>query len=243
MPKFFVLPEAADENEVRIIGDDARHIARSLRMAVGDEVVVSAGDGCDMRVRLTKIRDEECVGEIISREPSRAEPPYSLTLYMAMPKGDKLEVIVQKAVELGATSVVPFTSERCIKRPAEDKIEKITTRLSRIAKEAAGQCGRAVLPTVLPLMSFSEMLERLPAHDLALFCYEGEENTSIKSALAAERPKSIAVIVGAEGGFSKREAEEIKARGAVSVSLGRRILRCETAPDFVLSTISYNYEL
>ena len=245
MPRFFVRAEEVDREGgvVRIEGDDARHIARSLRMAVGDELTVCDGSYAELSCKLTRIRDEECTLEIISERISDREPACITTLYMAYPKGDKLETVIQKAVELGASRIVPFESSRCIKRPKAEKIDKITSRQNRIAEEAAKQCGRARIPEVCEPMSFGEMLADIKSCALALLCYEGEEGRTLKSALPECAPESIAVIVGAEGGFSEEEASAAEAAGAISVSLGRRILRCETAPSYVLSAISYQYEL
>jgi 16S rRNA (uracil1498-N3)-methyltransferase len=213
-------------------------------MAVGDEITISDGAGCDYICRLAKIRDEECVAEVVSTGAALGEPPVEITLFMAMPKGDKLETIVQKAVELGVSAVVPFESERCIKRPSGDKIEKLTARLSRIALEAAKQCGRSVIPMVAPMVRLPDVCEQLSEFDLAIFCYEGEKEKSLKNAIeAATGAKKICVIVGSEGGFSSREAESLSRAGAVAVTLGGRILRCETAPDYVLSVLSYYYEM
>ena len=245
MPRFFVTPEAIRDGEITVTGDDARHIARSLRMAVGDGVTVCDGSGKEYSCRLTYIRDEECIAAVDSVSDSSAEPRHKITLYMAYPKGDKLETVVQKSVELGASVIVPFESERCIKRPAPEKAEKQTARLLRIAEEAAKQCGRAILPTVGRPISLHALLSRIPSHSLVLFCYERENSTTIRAALEAapESLDDVAVIVGAEGGFSEKEAEAITASGAVCVNLGPRILRCETAPDYALSVISCFLEL
>lgn len=243
MPKFFVDKKSISDGRITIAEPDSRHIARSLRMAVGDEITLSDGEGRDYKCRLARIRDEECVAEIVEEGVSHAESPIKITLFMAMPKGDKLETVVQKAVELGVCSVVPFESERCIKRPAGDKLEKLAARLSRIAAEAAKQCGRSVIPSVPPMVRLADVLARLSDFDLSLFCYEGERERSLKDALVGRSPRTIAVIVGPEGGFSPKEAEQIVASGALSISLGGRILRCETAPDYVLSALSYHFEL
>jgi 16S rRNA (uracil1498-N3)-methyltransferase len=244
MPRFFVSPSEITDGKAYITGDDARHIARSLRMAVGDGVEISDGVGTDYFATLVRIRDEECVAEIVESHKSDKESPVRITLYMAMPKGDKLEQVTQKAVELGASRIIPFESERCIKRPAQDKIAKITERLNRIATEAAKQCGRSRLPEVLPMVRLSDILPEIKGYTMALFCYEGERAVSIKEALeSAAGVESIAVIVGAEGGFSDSEARMLTEAGAVSVTLGRRILRCETAPDYALAAISYALEL
>ena len=244
MPRFFVTPDAVEGGSITVTGDDARHIARSLRMAVGDEVTLCDGSGKEYNCRLTKIRDEECTAEILSCEMSKSEPQHPVTLYMAYPKGDKLETVVQKSVELGASEIVPFESERCIKRPAPEKAEKQTARLQRIADEAAKQCGRGRLPSVHTPVSFRGMLDRIGRHSLILFCYEKESATTIKAALeAASDLTDLAVIVGAEGGFSEKEADAITEKGAKCVSLGPRILRCETAPDYALAVISCFLEL
>ena len=245
MVRFFVNTSDINDNIITIKDKDAYHIARSLRMAVGDEISVCDEGGAVYLARLTKIRDEECSAEIISTTETSSESPVEITLYMAYPKGDKLETIVQKSVELGASVIVPFESSRCIKRPAEDKLAKITERLNRIAEEAAKQCKRSKLPKVERMIKFPELLTRIPDYDLPLFCYEGEGTESLKSVLNkyVKRDGRIAVIIGSEGGFSEAEAESITDKGARCVNLGPRILRCETAPDYCLAAISYHFEL
>lgn len=243
MPRFFVSKDSIADNVATITGKDAYHIARSLRMAVGDEIYVSDGEGSEYLAKLSKIRDEECTADIIEEHQSLAEPKMNVTLYMAYPKGDKLEVVVQKAVELGATRIVPFESSRCIKRPKEDKIAKHGARLSKIAEEAAKQCGRAIVPEVSFPLSFKEMLRDVESSDLKLICYEKESDLSLKALLSQNTPSSIAVIVGSEGGFSADEVEAAINAGCHAVTLGKRILRCETAPSAALSMISYQYEL
>jgi 16S rRNA (uracil1498-N3)-methyltransferase len=244
MPRFFVNKELIDGGKIYIKDGDAHHIARSLRMAEGDEVTVSDGEGKEFFCRLTRIRDEECECEIISEEISRAESPVDITLCMAYPKGDKLETVIQKAVELGVSRILPFESSRCIKRPKAEKIDKQLARLSKIAEEAAKQCGRAKIPEVLAPISYREMLKYTKDFEMTLFCYEAEEDSSVKNILKSRtRPATCAVIVGSEGGFSEDEVKEAILSGATVVSLGKRILRCETAPDYVLSAISYEYEL
>ena len=244
MPRFFVNKNNIEENRIHIDGTDAHQIARSLRMAEGDEAIVCDGEGTEYRCTLTRIRDEECECEIIEALSSGAESPISITLCMAYPKGDKLEVVIQKAVELGCDIIIPFESSRCIKRPKAEKAEKQTARLQRIAEEAAKQCGRAKIPTVSSPISFKQMLTEAKKSELSLLCYENEEGKSIKDALKAnEHIKSVSVIVGAEGGFSPEEAEEAVNAGCISVTLGNRILRCETAPLFALTSICYELEL
>ena len=170
MPRFFTPSENFDEGKVKITGDDARHIARALRMAVGDEITVADMQGREHLCKLTRIRDEECECEILESREGRTESPLEITLYMGYPKGDKLEVVIQKAVELGASRIIPFESSRCVKRPKDDKIEKQTARLQRIAEEAAKQCGRARLPRVQTPVSFKNAIAeaRLSCASIAL---------------------------------------------------------------------------
>lgn len=244
MPRFFTPSENFDGNTVKITGDDARHIARALRMAVGDEITACDMQGREHICRLTRIRDEECVCEIISSREGMTEAPVHITLYMGYPKGDKLEFVIQKAVELGASRIVPFESSRCVKRPKGDKIEKQTARLQRIAEEAAKQCGRSRLTEVATPVSFKSAIEEAKTAELSLFCYEGDGTRSMKDIISeAPQPKTVAIIVGCEGGFSIEEADAAIAAGLSPTNLGPRILRCETAPIYALSCLSFAYEL
>ncbi|MBR2612798.1 MAG: 16S rRNA (uracil(1498)-N(3))-methyltransferase [Clostridia bacterium] len=248
MPRFFIAKEniqaKEDDTLAYITGEDSFHIARALRMAVGDVLTVCDSDGCEYDGTLEKIRDDVCAVRLENRRSAKGEPPVFITLYMAYPKGDKLETVIQKAVELGASRIVPFESSRCIKRPKADKVEEKTRRLAKIATEAAKQCGRGRLPEVCRPMTYTEMLAHAKEDDLALFCYEGEGTKNIRAILEeAHSPKTISVIVGSEGGFSPEEASAAQACGMIMTGLGERILRCETAPDYALSAISYQFEL
>lgn len=245
MPRFFVPSENFSENLVKITGEDAFHIARALRMAVGNSITVCDMHGSEYSCRITKIRDDACECEILSKTEGKTESPVYISLYMAYPKGDKLETVTQKAVELGASEIIPFESSRCIKKPKVDKAERDMARLSRIAEEAAKQCGRSRLVKILPSLSFCEMLSAISKSDVSLFCYEGDGTKSLKEVLNSLDPsvKTIAVIVGSEGGFSSGEAAAAKDSGAFMVNLGPRILRCETAPSYILSALSYHFEL
>ena len=244
MPRFFTPSENFDGNNVKITGDDARHIARALRMAVGDEITACDMQGREHLCRLTRIRDEVCDCEIIESRDGNTESPVSITLYMGYPKGDKLEFVIQKAVELGAARIVPFESSRCVKRPKGDKIEKQTARLSRIAEEAAKQCGRSRLTEVTQPISFKSAIEDAAHADLPLFCYEGDGTRSMKDVLNVNTTaKSVAIVVGCEGGFSLEEANEAILGGLIPTNLGPRILRCETAPIYALTCVSFAFEL
>lgn len=213
-------------------------------MAVGDEITVCDMHGAEYKCALTRIRDEECVCKILEHRQSSTEPPVDITLFMAYPKGDKLETIVQKSVELGVLKIVPFESSRCIKRPKAEKAEKQTTRLMRIAEEASKQCGRARLTEISQPTSFDTALDMASESELKLFCYEGDGTASLKKVLNENSGvRSVSVVVGSEGGFSLDEVKKAQEKGLTPINLGPRILRCETAPIYVLSAISYFFEL
>ncbi len=246
MPRFF-LPGAAGftvGGELTLLPEDARHIALSLRMAVGDALIVSDGEGNDACCRLESISPSSVSARVTEVRRGEGEPPLPIYLYMGYAKGDKIETVIQKAVELGVSEVIPFFSSRCIRRPAGEKNARLGERYNKIAREAAGQCGRSRLPKVAEPLSFPDMLKAATTADLALFCYEGEGTEPLSRLLPAGRmPGSVAVVVGSEGGFSPEEAAAAAAAGCRLTGLGKRILRCETAPLFALSCLAYVYDL
>ena len=243
MPRFFVDDGAVTGTAVLVSGPDARHIARSLRMAAGDEITVCTPSGRELTCRLTRIRDDACEAEILSTREAAGEPPTAIKLYVAYPKGDKLETVVQKATELGAISVTPFFSSFVVRKPRPEKVPAETERLTRIAKEAAKQCRRGAIPTVTPPLTFAEMLATAKCAELPLFCYEGEGTRPLPAVLPDATPRTVSVVVGSEGGFSEVEAKLAKEAGFCLVGLGKRILRCETAPLFALACLAFRYEL
>ncbi len=247
MPRFFVRDDQVSEGEILLTGSDAHHIARSLRMAVGDGVTV-----CDMRGReydctIASFEEDRAVTvKVRSVKNAETEPPCRIRLFQALPKGDKLETVIQKAVECGVYEIIPFESERCVVRVKPEAEERKTERRCRIAAEAAKQCGRSVLPSVRATVSFEEMLTMAGVSDLCLFCYEGDGTTPLGKILRDTgdlKGKEIAVVIGSEGGFSVSEAERAVEIGMCPTGLGKRILRTETAPVFVLSCLCLAGEL
>ncbi len=238
MPRFFSHQVA--DGTARIIGEDARHIALSLRCRPGEELTVCDGQGQDYLCRIQTVAPEEVELEVLSQKPSGSELPVRVTLYQAMPKGDKLDLIVQKAVELGAWEIVPVLTSRCVSRPDGRSAEKKRERLQRIALEAAKQSGRGRIPQVQPLLSWHQALEAMSRDPLALFFYEQARQPL--GPLLRKRPETISLMIGPEGGFSQEEAEEARSAGLAVCSMGPRILRCETAPLYALSAIAYTYE-
>ena len=240
MPRFFT--ENIDQNSGSITGEDAKHIARVLRMKNGQPLTVCDTKGYDYACTIEGITDEQIDLKVLSRSPSVTEPNVSVHLYQAMPKADKLELIIQKAVELGVNSITPVMTRRCVSRPDAKSMKKKLERYNRIAVEAAKQCGRGVLPDVaLPLANFGAVCRTFAQYDLVLFCYECG-GAPLRQLLADAKPADgqrlkIALITGAEGGFAVEEAEMAANAGVKTVGLGPRILRCETAPLAVLSAV------
>ena len=243
MPRFFVRQERISNGSISIIGEDAHHIARSLRMAAGEEITVCDMQGNEYTCKITSFdEDREVIAEILSQRQSENEPKIFITLFQALPKGDKLDTIIQKAVECGASKIVPFQSERCVVKIKNEAEDKKRERRQRISAEAAKQCGRSVIPEVSASISFKEALSQAQNSDLILFCYEGDGTLPLGEILKKEfakddTPKSVSIFIGSEGGFSIREAESAKNSGAIMTGLGKRILRTETASGFILACL------
>lgn len=238
MPRFFV--ESLEADTVLLSGEDGRHIARSLRCQPGETLELCDGRCTDADAVIREIAGDTVTVEVLARRPSRSELPCRVTLYQALPKGDKLVFIVQKAVELGAAAIVPVLTSRCISRPDSKGMSKKRERLEKIACEAAGQSGRGILPEVRPLLPFREAVAEMVKSPCPILFYERAEGPL--GPLLALRPPEIALMVGAEGGFSPQEAAEAAEAGLCLCTMGPRILRCETAPLYALSAIGYVYE-
>ena len=234
MPRFFV--ENASESEIILTGENARHIGRSLRMRPGERLTLCCG-GTDYECEITGFSDSEVFCKVESIHKSEGEPTTRLTLFQAMPKGDKAELIVQKAVELGAFEVCFVMTLRCVSRPDEKSFKKRLERLNKIALEAAKQCGRGIVPKVSGIIGFNELTGRLGGFDKALMCYE-KGGISLSDA-GIEHGQTVALLIGSEGGFEQAEAEAFETAGGVLIGLGSRILRCETAPMAAMSIIMH----
>ena len=243
MPRFFIEEGAAAPGVgdlYTVSGEDARHIASSLRMREGEKLTLCDGAGNDYLCSVVSV-GRDVTARVLSVFPSRGEPPYRAAVYQALVKGDKFDSVVQKSVECGASSVTPFLSSRCVSRPDERSAGKKAERWRKIAAEAAMQCGRGALPEVGEAIPFSEAIKKAAAADIPLFCYEGG-GEPLRDVLRGMRPGTVSVIIGPEGGFSPEEAAEAAAAGMKTVSLGARILRTETVAQTVLSCLSYEFE-
>lgn len=232
MPRFF--SENFSESH-KITGQDAKHIAKSLRMAVGDKLTVCDTRGVDYYCEILKICEDEIDLSVIKTDKNNTEPTIKAVLFQCMPKGDKFDYITQKAVELGVNTIVPVISQRCISRPDKKSAEKKVLRLQRIADEAAKQSGRGILPKVELPITFDECMTLLKDYEKSILFYE--LGGSPLETIISKSTKSVAIIIGPEGGIAEEEFGKAVMSGAVAATLGKRILRTETAPIAALSNI------
>lgn len=233
MPRFFVPPFTGEETSVT--GEDGRHIARSLRMKTGDSLTLCDGEGTDYQCEITGFSGDEVWVRVLERLPSHSEPTVRVTVYQGIPKGDKMDAIVQKAVELGAAEIVPVAMRRCVSRPDEKSAVKKAARWQKIADEAAKQSGRGTLPKVLAPMGFSQAVERAFADGAVLLFYEGG-GAPLREVICGETGH-ISFFIGPEGGVDDSEVALLTEKGAKTATLGPRILRTETAPLAALTAI------
>lgn len=235
MPRFFT--DNINETEGSIFGDDAKHISKVLRMRMGDSLIVCDMNGMDYHCTITQMDEKQVDLSVEKVSQSTGEPTVKISLYQALPKADKMELIIQKAVELGVAEVIPVQTHRCVSRPDSKTMEKKRERYNRIAQEAAKQCGRGKIPQVRSLLDFRQAVEEISQGERGLLFYENS-NSSLKEAIT--KPfKQISILIGAEGGFEDDEVNLAREKGLEILSLGSRILRCETAPLAALATILY----
>lgn len=243
-PRFFVDFDAIGERTVLLDGESAQHISRSLRMREGERIVVCDPDGKEYECILEGFSSETVTAVIDDVRRNVSEPCYKAVVYQACPKSDKMDSIVQKAVELGAGEIVCFMSDRCVARYDGKGFEKKCTRWQKIALEAAKQSGRGVVPKVRWLPDLKSVLGEMNAPDVCFMCYEDEDGLTLKKLVrGAAENACYRFIIGPEGGFSEKEAQTCRENGVFTVGLGKRILRTETASGYVLACLSYEKEL
>lgn len=245
MYRFFVSPESISEGMVRITGGDVAHISHVLRMKVGEEIVISDQSDLDYYCEITSISREEVLAKVRFTEPQGRELPISITLLQGLPKGDKMELILQKAVELGAVRVVPVETARSVVRLDEKKAKSKVERWNAIAEGAAKQSGRGIVPPVTRVMNLKEALSLVKEEGLQLIVpYENARGMQeLKTLLRSPLAGSYAILIGPEGGLEEREVEMAKEAGAKVVSLGARILRTETAGMALISAMMLEAEM
>lgn len=237
MVRFFVSAEDLEKEDVSLTGENAQH-AKVLRLKPGETVLLCDGEG---REAVCKVESTDgWLLRAMERRESQSEAAVKVSVYMALPKADKLEHVIQKATELGAYEIVTFPSARCVSRPDEKSLKKKLERWEKIAASAAEQSGRGRIPKVLVLGSFSEALTRAAQADKALMFYEHEEALTLKMALSSGGYSTVSLLTGPEGGLEEAEVAQAREVGLQVCTLGKRILRCETAPLCALSAVMYD---
>lgn len=245
MPRFFINKNDINQGEslINIRGESYNHIKNVLRMGVGENLILCDGEGIDYNVRITAFGSDYVITQIISYSNSLTEPATNICLYQGLPKGDKMEQIIQKCVELGINRIVPVICKRSIVKIGNQKdIENKLLRWNKISLEASKQCNRGIIPAVSNPVHFEAAILDSQNYKLRLIPYEEEKNITIKSILEKNNhPVSTAFFIGPEGGFEPSEAEFAAQNGLIKVTLGKRILRTETAGPSVLSILRYVY--
>ena len=244
MYHFFAEHENIFDDYIDIRGGDVNHIKNVIRLKPGDEVLISSGDNYDYHCVIDTIGDDVVRSRITEVNEKGNELPVKVYLFQGLPKSDKMELIVQKAVELGVAEIVPVAMKRCVVKLDAKKAAKKVSRWNTIALSAAKQAKRGIIPEVREVRNFKDILEEVQDIEFMLVPYEEAKGMQASKELIsqAKGKKSIGIIIGPEGGFEKEEIEQLKAAGGQTMSLGKRILRTETAGMTVLSILMFTIE-
>lgn len=244
MHRFFAEPGQIGEKEIVITGADVNHIRNVLRMRADEEVLIADGQGAEYRCKLTELGENEVRAQILWKLDGNAELASAITLFQGLPKSDKMDLIVQKCVELGVDRIIPVSTKRAVVKLDAKKEQTRLKRWNTISESAAKQSGRGVIPEVSGVMSFGKALEEAKKLDVLLIPYERAEHmTETRRVMGEIRPgQSVGIFIGPEGGFEESEVEEAVAAGAQAITLGRRILRTETAGLAVMAMLGYLLE-
>ena len=250
MPRFFVKNEQIKEKTIEIIGEDIKHIKNVLRKQIGDDIEICDKDTKKSYIcQIEKIEDKIILIKIV-KELQSNDNMIEVDIYQGLPKADKMELIIQKSIELGANAIIPVKMKRCVvKIDSKDEIKKIT-RWQKIAESAAKQSGRNEIPQIKNIVDIEKIIQLIDQYDKVIVAYENEKENTIKHELLNLKEKirvnnkiKIAIVIGPEGGLEEKDVETLKQHGAVSVTLGNRILRTETVALNILSIIMYELEI
>ncbi len=245
MPKFFAEQENITATHIKLDGEEAKHIIKVLRMQIGDCITVCDGAGTDYEACIDAINKNDLTACITEKKPSEAESRVEITLYQCLPKASKMEYVIQKCTELGISKIIPCISERCVvKLNGEADGKKKVERWQSIAKAAAKQSGRGIIPQIGMPVLFKDAIANMHLMPLAFIPYENEQQRTLKTVLrSVEAVSAASFIIGPEGGFAPQEIQLAIDSGVQTVTLGKRILRTETAAEVVLSMMNYEFEL
>jgi len=238
MARFFVDADQLHHASIILTGENAQH-AKVLRLKAGEQVLACDGEGMECVCAVDTISGDEVHLSVLERRASTSEASVHVSVYLGFPKADKLEHVIQKATELGANEIIAFPAARSVSRPDEKSLKKKLERWQKIAASAAEQSGRGRIPNVLVLDSYRSALERAAKADKALLFYENEHATTLRMALESSEFKTVSMLTGPEGGLEEKEVQMAMDAGLQVCTLGRRILRCETAPLCALSAVMY----
>ena len=248
MPKFFITQNQIENEKITIIGKDVNHIKNVLRQKNGDEIIICDNTTeQDYKCKIEKIEEEKILCEIQEKIENNSESNVKITIFQGLPKSDKMELVIQKSVELGVYDITPIEMKRCVvKLKEKDKAKKIE-RWQKIAEVAAKQSGRNQIPKINDIIPVKNICKLTEKYDLILVAYEKEENTTLKQVLKEIKQENkenlkIAVVIGPEGGIEEEEIEMLQQSGAKIITLGRRILRTETVALNMLSIILYELD-
>lgn len=239
MASFFVFADQIKQGKVIINGCDVQHISNVLRLVPGNIITVLDGQGKGYRAKLDKVRKKQVECTILEEFAAAGEPPLRITIVQGLPKGDKMEMIIQKCTELGITAVVPLCTERSVVKIVPDRMQKRKSRWQRVALESARQCGRGIMPQVSEPVKLADVLTTIPPDALKLMLWEDEQKVFLKQVLKTARPADVFIFIGPEGGFAPEEAALARNYGVTTVSIGPRVLRTETAGLAAVAMILY----
>lgn len=247
MPKFFVNSEQINNNEIKIIGNDVNHIKNVLRLSINDKIKICDKDEhVNYNCRISNIDNEYVITQIIDEEKSNVEAKTQIHVFQGLPKGDKLEFIIEKLTEIGVKELTPVAMKRSVVKLQEKDKQKKMVRWNKIAEVAAKQSGRDEILKINDVINYKNIFNYLKDYDIVLLAYEKEEKLTLKKALSKldkTKENKVAVLIGPEGGFDDIEIEQAKQNSLVNIiTLGKRILRTETAPLVISSNILYELE-
>lgn len=247
MPRFFVKANQVKDTEIIIIGEDVKHIKNVLRKQIGDIIeICNQETEKAYKCEIFNIKEEQIISKIIE-EISSNDDKIKVDIYQGLPKADKMELIIQKAIELGANAIIPVDMKRCIVKLDSKSETKKIERWQKIAESAAKQSGRNIIPEVQNIIQIKDIINLRNQYDAIIVCYENEKEKSLKTELLSIKSQGkqelhIAIVIGPEGGLEENDVETLKQNGAKIVTLGSRILRTETVALNVLSIIMYELE-
>lgn len=248
MPKFFVKNNQVDDNRIVILGEDVNHIKNVLRKSIGDSIEVCNQDNSqNYLVEITKIDQSEIDCKVIETLDNNTESNLFIHIFQGLPKADKMELIIQKSVELGASKITPVAMKRCIVKLSQKDEPKKIQRWQKISEVAAKQCGRSIIPKIDNVVKVQDVCTIAEDYDAVLVAYENEKENKLKNEIQSLKEKSnsnlkIAIVIGPEGGLELEDVELLKKKGAKVVTLGSRILRTETVALNMVSILTYELE-